>query len=363
MMIVIFNSSSILRKPQSTGMFSIVSFPMSFTPVMNNTSNKTRRFAIFSSSIHSKLRSYIFYTPITAAAWQRLGYEVIVVFVGDWLSLTTNDATILSQLNLTERFLQRLNVHILHFQSDKAHSIKLSQLVRIFSGYLPDEMVHDRDYIITSDSDIIPMSSGDYQIAEKSPGFIYNAFCCGSFQRRNQTYQMYPLSHICLKKSLWRDLFLQSIQRQELLKSDPNQQLLSDKAPYSFELISLYTRHEFPRLYDSNMTKGDAAWYMDQIYISMLINDYLVKNSTIQIDKRQKRSSRLDPGLPLQAWESMRFRGYGDAHIIHDEIFDSFRWSPFKRLLTFLFDQRLVEDFDVYYKQFSLTLDDKPDES
>ena len=363
-MIVILNGSSYLRKSRSMGMISFHSSPISSTST-TSISNKTRRFVIFSSSIHSKLRSYIFYTPITAAAWQRLGYEVIVIFIGDWLSLKTIDSSILSQLNLTERFLQRLNVHIIHFQSDKAHSIKLSQLVRIFSGYLPDGIVRDHDYILTSDSDIIPLRADDYQIGENSIGFIYNAFCCGSFQRRNQTYQMYPLSHICLRKRIWRDLFLRSIQREELLISDVanvNQQLLSDKPSLSFELISLYTRHEFPHLYDSNMTKGDAAWYMDQVYISMLIHDYFTKNSNIQLDKRRKNSVRLDPRLSLQAWEPARFKEYGDAHIIHDEIFDSYRWSPFKRLLDFLFDQNLANDFDFYYKQFTLTLHDKPDE-
>lgn len=330
---------------------------------MNDTKlllNKSRRFAVFSTSIHSKFRSYIFYTPITAAAWQRLGYEVIVIFVGDF---THNSSQYFqAQLNLTEAFLERLNVHIIYFQCDKSYSIKISQLVRIFTGYLSDTIVDDWDYILTTDSDIIPIREDDYQLKENTTGFIYNAFCCGSFQRRNKSYRMYPMSHICLPKKIWRELFLQSIQRQELLAMNLSLNLLSEKAPFSFATISLYTRHEFKNLYDSNMIKGDAAWYMDQIYSSMLINDYSVKYPHIKIDKRRKQSLRLDPNLPRHMWETHRLKQYGDAHIIHDEIFDSYRWGIFKKLLAFLFDQSLANDFDYYYKQFTLTLMEKPDE-
>src|SRR5207248_2770176 len=123
------------------------------------------------------------------------------------------------QLNLTRTFLQQLGVHIINFQCDKSYSIKISQLVRIFSGYLSDKIINDTDYIITTDSDIIPIREQDYQLKENTTGFIYNAYCCGSFKRREKTYQMYPMSHICLTKKIWRDLFLKSIQRQELLKS------------------------------------------------------------------------------------------------------------------------------------------------
>ncbi|CAF4199913.1 unnamed protein product, partial [Adineta steineri] len=113
-------------------------------------SNNTRRFAIFSSSIHSKLRSYIFYTPIAAAAWQRIGYDVIVVFAGDFTK--KSNASLSPQLNVSRTFLKRLGVHVINFQCDISYSIKISQLVRIFAGFLPDTIINDTDYILTTDS-------------------------------------------------------------------------------------------------------------------------------------------------------------------------------------------------------------------
>jgi hypothetical protein len=239
----------------------------------------------------------------------------------------------------------------------------MSQLVRLFGGYLSNTIVHDRDYIITTDSDIIPMREKDYQLKENTIGFVYNAFCCGSYQRRGKSYQMFPMSHICISKKIWRNLFLESIQRKELLNSNlSSSDLLSDKAPFSFDTVSIYTRLEFGPLYDSNMSKGDSAWYMDQAFSSMLLNEYCERHQNSILDKRHKNSMRLDPHLPSQMWQPNYLNNYGDAHLIHDEIFDSHRWTPFKNLLRFLFNQSLADDFDFYYKQFTLLLHDKPED-
>lgn len=267
-----------------------------------------------------------------------------------------------SHLNLSQAFLRRLGVHVIEFQCPSSHSIKMSQLVRVFGGFLADSIVGENDFILTTDSDILPLRESDYWVVPNTDGFIYNAFCCGSFQRRNKTYRMYPMSHLCLSKQLWRNLVLESVQRTELLQSNLSAELLSERAPFSFETISLYTRQEFGSLYDSNMTKGDAAWYMDQVLSSMMLNDYCGKHSKILIDKRHKLSLRLDPNAPYHMWTQRQLTQFGDAHLIHDEIFDSFRWTPFKNLLAYLFNSSLANDFDLYRTQFLLTLTDQPQE-
>jgi len=344
------------NSPQITLRYSHV-FLGAYEPSVTLPPPRKTRYAIFASSIHSQLRSYIFYAPITAAAWQRIDYGVIVVFVGDFTLEPAHHAV--QQLNLTRRFLERLGVHIIHLQCPKSHSIKLSQIVRLFNGFISNSILFDTDYVLTTDSDIIPMHRYQYEFSMNSTGFIYNAFCCGTIQRRNKTFPMYPMSHICLTKSTWRNLFLESKQRQELL-SNTTTNLLSQNASLSFDLISLYMRHEFRDLYDSTMVKGDAAWYMDQLYTSMLFDDYVERHRDFSIDKRRKLSLRLDPNIPIYTWTAQRMKDFGDAHIIHDEIFDMHRWNRFKHLLNYLFEPSLVADFDFYYKQFSLFVNGKP---
>ncbi|CAF3493178.1 unnamed protein product [Rotaria sp. Silwood1] len=339
---------------------SISSFSLPSTE-KNLSKNTIRKFVVCASSIYSELRSYIFYAPITAAAWHRIGYEVIVVFVGDFTT-NNNDRSLLKQLNITRTLLKRLGVYVIDFQCHRLYSIKISQLVRMFVGFISNDIVKDIDYIITTDIDLIPLNKNNYIIKNGTHGFIYNAFCCEIFKRREKVYRIYPMSHICLSKQLWRNLVLESTQRKELLHSNLsslNTILLSNKAPFSFDTISLYTRHEFGQIYDTNMKKGDPAWFMDQIYSSMLLHDYCEKHSNIIIDKFHGPSARLDSGFSPQAWKLEQLKRYDDAHLIHDEIFSSYQYSMFKNLLFYIFNSSLVNDFDLYYKEFLLTLQNK----
>jgi hypothetical protein len=149
---------------------------------------KNRRFAIFACSIHSKIQAYTFYAPIIVASWKRVGYETIVVFVGDF----TLPNVLTSRLNLTRNYLKHVGGYIIDIQCNSSYAIKLSQLVRIFGGFLPDSIVHDDDDIITGDSDLMPLKPGEYLPTNGTDGFIFNAFCCGSFKRRGKVYKMFP---------------------------------------------------------------------------------------------------------------------------------------------------------------------------
>ena len=150
--------------------------------------SENRRFAIFACSIHATVMAYTFYTPITAASWNRIGYETIVVFVGDF-----NKPNVMTpRLNLSRNYLKRVGAQIVDVQCNESYSVKLSQLVRVFSGFLPDTIVQDEDNIISGDSDLMPLKAGEYKPTPGTYGFIFNAFCCGSFQRRGRSYRMFP---------------------------------------------------------------------------------------------------------------------------------------------------------------------------
>lgn len=147
-----------------------------------------RRFAIFACSIHSNVQAYTFYTPITAASWKRAGYETIVVFVGDF----THPNILTGRLNLSRNYLKRVGAYIVDIQCNASYAVKLSQLVRLFAGFLPDSIVHDDDDILTGDSDLMPLKPREYLPTSGTDGFIFNAHCCGSFKRRGRSYKMFP---------------------------------------------------------------------------------------------------------------------------------------------------------------------------
>ena len=97
-----------------------------------------------------------------------------------------------TRLNLSRTYLNHVGANIIDIQCNSSYAIKLSQLVRVFAGFLPDSIVHDDDDILTGDSDLMPLKASEYQPTNGTDGFIFNAFCCGSFKRRGRSYRMFP---------------------------------------------------------------------------------------------------------------------------------------------------------------------------
>ena len=157
-----------------------------FTQVPSSSSS--RQFAVFASSIHSKVLVYSFYMPITAASWKRVGYETIAIFVGDF----TAPNVFSSRFNLTRAYLKHVGAHIVDIQCNSSYAVKVSQLARIFGGFMSDSIVRDDDYILTGDSDLMPLKASVYKPTKGTDGFIFNAFCCGTFKRRERSYRMFP---------------------------------------------------------------------------------------------------------------------------------------------------------------------------
>jgi hypothetical protein len=173
-----------LRNSNSTSVDNLSKQPLN----QSIASTSRRKFAIFACSIHSSVQAYSFYTPITASSWSRVGYETIVFFVGDF----TLPNALTPRLNLSRTYLKYVGAHIIDIQCNSSYAIKLSQLVRLFGGLIPDSIVHDDDDILTGDSDLMPLKASEYRPTSGTDGFVFNAFCCGSFKRREKSYRMFP---------------------------------------------------------------------------------------------------------------------------------------------------------------------------
>ncbi|CAF2021990.1 unnamed protein product [Rotaria magnacalcarata] len=348
---LIENGRSIISNPLASFNQNHTDHEINISSNETKSTSPTRRFAIFACSIHATTLAYSFYAPITAAAWKRVGYEAIVVFVGDF----TLPNILTSRLNLSRSYLKHVGAYIIDVQCNKSYAIKLSQLIRVFSGFLPDSIVHDDDDVLTGDSDLMPLRSSEYQPTKGTDGFIFNAFCCGSFQRRGKSYRMFPMGHIYLKKKVWLAMIMESNQRTELLVSATarTQQLLSNDAPFSFDTVSIYGRHEFRDIFDKPMTKGDSSWFMDQVLCSMLLTDYREKNKNLKISERG-RANRLDRAAGIGYWNRDTFSQFGDAHLIHDTILEAHNWKIFNKLLKTLFNESLVNMFNDYHRQYMI---------
>jgi len=66
--------------------------------------------------------------------------------------------------------------------------------------------VMDDVYLVTSDADLWPISDGAYALPDGVDVLSLNAFCCGTFQHRAETYRMLPLANIGARMAIWRNL-------------------------------------------------------------------------------------------------------------------------------------------------------------
>ena len=190
-------------------------------------SQSFRKYVAISTSIQVEKNFYMFYLPVTCQSWRRIGFEPIIIMVlseinDSFVDLRTynyynesqqdskkiNAELTSLQLKVIE-YLKRLQVKIFYMRAFKKYEAQIGMLARIFLGYISKEYIaDDNDYIITSDTDLIPINHEYYEFSYKSDGEItvWNGFCCGIFEFKGEYYNEYAMSHIGMKKYMWRNI-------------------------------------------------------------------------------------------------------------------------------------------------------------
>jgi len=63
-----------------------------------------------------------------------------------------------------------------------------------------------RAYLLTSDTDLWPISRVIYDLPADRDVLSLNAFCCKPFEHKRKSYHMIPMSNIGARISTWRNL-------------------------------------------------------------------------------------------------------------------------------------------------------------
>lgn len=165
---------------------------------INDFNRTTSAYVVISSNFDINTDFYSFYLPITATSWRRLGVEPVVILVK---SNSTDENNELYKKVL--EYLKILNIITVNIDSPPNNELIIGMTARLFVGLLPDEIVKDDQFIMTSDTDLLPIKESYYNIAEsKDKIVLWNAFCCGSFSHKNVQYEMYPIGHIGMRKNI-----------------------------------------------------------------------------------------------------------------------------------------------------------------
>lgn len=283
-----------------------------------------RRFAVFSCATPDenthRSYDYAFYLPLTALAWHRIGFESIVLIVGDpkeWL-----DRPVLSWIIES---LKQLNATVLYLKSEKENREMLSQTARLFVVHMKGFPGGDDDYVITSDADLWPLHREHFIPRIHHSLILLHSKCCGVFGYRGSTFRMLPMSHIGTSATYWRQI----IQFTVSITEDDS------------ELILVYLSNFFSdQLVRQRVIFGSQAWSMDQKLVTVKLNEWRRKlgasDTTYEVsDDGFKRIDRA-------SWHPKRistdsFLHFYDAHLIEDG-FTPEGWNMIRPLIHLMFD-------------------------
>lgn len=290
-----------------------------------------RKYVLLSANIETN-NNYMFNIPMVCLSWRRLNYEPIVLIVYSDLS----NINVLT--NKTIEYLDLFNIKKILIKSPNQYDLLIGMLSRLFAGSLPDSLISKNDFIITSDSDLYPISSTYFNIENSDSIVVWNGFCCGTFKYENKNYEVYPISSIGMKKWQWQQVMKVNSTKVEL---DGN-----------YILKSISNESNFVQKNDK-IIKGGASWFIDQTLISMNIRKYLDEHENSNLNKIRYSGTRLDRSMSKKIWLfnlNFKFDSITDCHSFQSNVFDN--WNLLQELFLRLFSQKICSILDKYFHEY-----------
>lgn len=147
---------------------------------------------------------YAFYLPLTALAWERIGFRSVVVIAGSRCEWTNDPALrlILNRLEVDRRAV------VIFLETALENRIMIGQTIRIFAANLKDFPGRDEDFLITADADQWPLRK-EHFMPRPGHDLVLVHKCCDPFTvpwRKNQSFQMYSMMNIGASVGTWREI-------------------------------------------------------------------------------------------------------------------------------------------------------------
>jgi hypothetical protein len=220
---------------------------------LHDASDLTAKYAVYSSTTgNSVATGFAFYLPLTAMAWQRIGYRSLVVIIGtvdQW-----RGDPVLSHVLTSHKAV------VVFLKAAEHNSVMISQTSRIFVANILQKLRTSLEdfYLVTSDTDLWPIAKGFYDLPENRSILSLNSDCCGAFTHDGHPYKMIPMANIGAMASTWSQLTSRW-----------------SMTPATVPDIVEYLVKEFGQVANKSVHKGfNDGWFMDQNIVSILVSDW-----------------------------------------------------------------------------------------
>ena len=289
------------------------------------------RFAVFSATpnITGSLYGYVFYLPLTARAWARVGYGSLVILVGSYYTWTANDMTLYVLHALVDKGAGIVFIQTPHPDND----VTVAQTSRLFAGHLFKPFLSENDIILTSDADLWPIDRHYYSNISSKTIVVLNAYCCGHFNYLNRSVRMFPMSSVITSVGIWQALF----------PCHPGGGAVSS------ETILAYLANFYGPAVRQAAVKGGKGWEYDQKVVSIRVEDFAMARGQGSVRLRDRQvKDRID-----RAWFSVpRYLvGKRDAHLpLEPHLVPA--WNKVRTLLYRMYGRVGAAQGHAYYQGF-----------
>ena len=230
----------------------------------------SRRFAVFSCATSLSV-DYAFYLPLTVLAWRRIGFESIILIVGEksqWeihpvLSHVLDTLTKLSDI-----------CTVLFLSADVENHVMLSQTARIFVANLKEFPGSSSDFIMTTDADLWPLRREHYHypVMNRSSSnllMLLHSECCGSFTLGGRDYTMLPISNVGASAATWKEI----INVDDMMTTHSAAENILD-----------YFKKMFGERVRNSVVFASDDWFMDQKMMSVRIDQWIHRQNSSSSD-------------------------------------------------------------------------------
>ncbi|XP_032791043.2 uncharacterized protein LOC116928077 [Daphnia magna] len=302
----------------------------------------SRRFAVFGCSTPNNSThrgfDYAFYLPLTAMAWNRIGFESTILIIGEKTEWQTHPI-----LSYVLDHLDKLpDVTVLFIPAKVENRMMLSQTARIFVANMDDFPGKLSDYIITTDSDLWPLKKEHFIQPEGSnrPLTLVHSQCCGPFKFDGRNYTMLPMSHVGASAATWKEIV------------NFNSSVVANDSASILE----YLKQVFGERVHRPIIFASEDWYFDQKLISIRVDQWIKRqqeeNCTYRVS--DQGLSRIDRSSwnPDSIQPSV-FQNYYDTHLPL-EGFKPAVWESIKPLVLLMYSEgsSQIEWSNAYAKRF-----------
>lgn len=207
------------------------------------------KYVVISTSLEAEKDYYMFYLPVTCQAWRRVGFEPIIIMVVRGiddepfvnlkyykrkLKSSRVDDHIKTRMNPLQlkviQYLSLLKVRVYYMRSFKHYEAQLGMFARLFIGYISEKYIEDDGkFIMTSDTDLIPISHDYYRFDNDSAIVLLDAYKKRKFTYKDKEYQEFQMAHIGMNKSMWRNLLTYNLQSDSFQLKDNQRKMKCER--------------------------------------------------------------------------------------------------------------------------------------